>query len=180
MLQFYFFNFFLEAKKRLLLQSRLMTSWRWVGQLERMFSFTLLVLLISGLKKPSLLIFSRCLYFFWFDRIFCSLWNILSFGAFLPDKWWKNNTVARTYKTLPPSFSQDYDKFTLMSLKLTTQMAQVVRRLLLVRKVWGSNPEPIKSPKHCQRLATVATLMCGPWRKAAEMGTAHSWHPKGY
>jgi len=20
----------------------------------------------------------------------------------------------------------------------------------------------------------------GPWRKAAEMGTAHSWHPKGY
>jgi len=25
-----------------------------------------------------------------------------------------------------------------------------------------------------------ATLMCGPWRKATEMGTAHSWHPKGY
>jgi len=22
--------------------------------------------------------------------------------------------------------------------------------------------------------------LCGPWRKAAEMGTAHSWHPKGY
>jgi len=21
---------------------------------------------------------------------------------------------------------------------------------------------------------------CGPWRKAAAMSTAHSWHPKGY
>jgi len=44
------------------------------------------------------------------------------------------------------------------------------RHSLLVRKVWGSNSEPIKSPTLCQRLATVATLMCGPWRKAAEMG----------
>jgi len=24
---------------------------------------------------------------------------------------------------------------------------------------WGSNPEPIKSPTRCQRLATVATLI---------------------
>jgi len=23
-------------------------------------------------------------------------------------------------------------------------------------------------------------LMCEPWRKATEMGTAHSWHPIGY
>jgi len=23
-------------------------------------------------------------------------------------------------------------------------------------------------------------LLCGPWRKAAEIGNAHSWHPKGY
>jgi len=23
-------------------------------------------------------------------------------------------------------------------------------------------------------------LMCGPWCKAAEMGTAHSLHPKGH
>jgi len=23
-------------------------------------------------------------------------------------------------------------------------------------------------------------LMYGPWRKAAEMGTAHACHPKGY
>jgi len=45
----------------------------------------------------------------------------------------------------------------------------------LVWEVWGSNPEPIKSPKRCQQLALAATLMCGPWRKAAEMGTAHSW-----
>jgi len=28
-----------------------------------------------------------------------------------------------------------------------------------VREVWGSNPEPIKSPIRCQRLATVATLI---------------------
>jgi len=33
-----------------------------------------------------------------------------------------------------------------------------VRRSLLVRKVWGSNPEPIKSPTRCQRLATAATF----------------------
>jgi len=30
-----------------------------------------------------------------------------------------------------------------------------------------------------QRLATAATLMCGPLSKAAEFGTAHSLHPKG-
>jgi len=36
------------------------------------------------------------------------------------------------------------------------QIAQVVRHSLLV---WGSNPEPIKSPIRCQRLATVATLI---------------------
>jgi len=23
-------------------------------------------------------------------------------------------------------------------------------------------------------------LMCGPWCKVTEMGTAHSWHLKGY
>jgi len=38
----------------------------------------------------------------------------------------------------------------------------------------GSNPEPIKSPTPCQRLANAITLMPGPWRKAGEMGTAHS------
>jgi len=47
--------------------------------------------------------------------------------------------------------------------------------LLLLREVWGSNPEPIKSPTSYQRLATAATLMCvGPWRKAVELGTAYS------
>jgi len=56
----------------------------------------------------------------------------------------------------------------------TGQMALMVRRLPLVRKEWGSNLEPIKSPTRCQRLATAATLMCGPRRKAAEIGTAHS------
>jgi len=38
----------------------------------------------------------------------------------------------------------------------------------------GLNPEPIKSLTRCQQLATAATSMCGPWHKAAEMGTAHS------
>jgi len=51
-------------------------------------------------------------------------------------------------------------------------MAQMVRRSFLVRKVWGLNPELIKSLTRYQRLATAATLMCGPWCKAAEMGTA--------
>jgi len=37
----------------------------------------------------------------------------------------------------------------------TGQMAQVVRRSLLVQEVWSSNPEPVKSPTHCQQLATV-------------------------
>jgi len=40
--------------------------------------------------------------------------------------------------------------------------AQAVKRLLLVREVWGSNPEPIKSPTRCHWHATVATLKCGP------------------
>jgi len=59
----------------------------------------------------------------------------------------------------------------------TGQIAQVVTRLLLVREVWDSNPEPNKSPIRCQRLATVATLIV--WalaqsRRDAEMDTAHS------
>jgi len=33
----------------------------------------------------------------------------------------------------------------------TCQIAQVTRRLLLVREVWGSYPEPIKFPTRCQR-----------------------------
>jgi len=48
-------------------------------------------------------------------------------------------------------------------------MSQVVRRSLLVREVWGSNLELIKFPTRYQQLATVAALMCGLWRKAAEM-----------
>jgi len=41
-------------------------------------------------------------------------------------------------------------------------MAQMLKCLLLVWEEWGSNPEPIKSPTRCQRLATIAILMCGP------------------
>jgi len=37
-------------------------------------------------------------------------------------------------------------------------MAQVVKRSFLVREVWSLNPEPIKSPTRCQRLATAATF----------------------
>jgi len=58
-----------------------------------------------------------------------------------------------------------------MKLSYTGQMPQVVRRSLLVREVWDSNPERVKSPTRCQQLTTV-----GSWRKAAEMGTAHSRH----
>jgi len=56
----------------------------------------------------------------------------------------------------------------------------ILKCLLQVREVWRSNLEPIKSPARCQRLATAATLKCGPWLKVVEMGTAHSWHPKGW
>jgi len=31
----------------------------------------------------------------------------------------------------------------------------------------------------CQRLATVATFIVWALAQDAEMGTAHSWHPKG-
>jgi len=50
----------------------------------------------------------------------------------------------------------------------------------MMRKEWDSNPEPIKSPARYQRLATAVTVMCGPWRNAAEMGAAQLLHPKGY
>jgi len=59
----------------------------------------------------------------------------------------------------------------------TDQITQVVKRLLLVQEVWGLNPESIKSVTCCKRLATVATLMCGPKCKAVEISTAYSWHP---
>jgi len=41
------------------------------------------------------------------------------------------------------------------------------KHLLLLHEVLGSNPYPIKPLTRCQSLATVATLMCGYWRKAA-------------
>jgi len=43
-------------------------------------------------------------------------------------------------------------------------MAQVARRLFLVREIWVSNLEPIKSPTCCQQLATAAALMCEPMK----------------
>jgi len=49
-----------------------------------------------------------------------------------------------------------------------------------MREVWSSNLEPIKSHTRYQQLAIAATLKCGPWHKAAEKGTGHSWHPKEY
>jgi len=36
---------------------------------------------------------------------------------------------------------------------------------------WDSNPEPIKSPTHCQRLATAATLFL--WALAQSRGDGH-------
>jgi len=47
----------------------------------------------------------------------------------------------------------------------------LVRRSLLVREVWGSNPEPIKSPTLCQRFATVATLIV--WTLAQSRRDGH-------
>jgi len=41
----------------------------------------------------------------------------------------------------------------------------------MVREVWGSNPEPIKSPIRCQRLATVVTLIV--WALAQSRGNGH-------
>jgi len=54
---------------------------------------------------------------------------------------------------------------------VTGQIAQVVRRSLLVREVWDSNPELIKSPTCCQRLAIVATLIV--WALAQSRGDEH-------
>jgi len=59
-------------------------------------------------------------------------------------------------------------------------MGQVVKCLLLVREIRGSNSKPIKSFTRCQQPATAATLMFGSWRKAAEMSTSHSLHPTEY
>jgi len=60
-------------------------------------------------------------------------------------------------------------------------MAQVIRYSSLVQEVWDLNPEPIESPTRCQPLVTAAILEREPcWRKSAKIGTAHSWHPKGY
>jgi len=39
-------------------------------------------------------------------------------------------------------------------IELVGQMVHVIRRLLLVREIWGSNLELIKSPTRCQRLET--------------------------
>jgi len=41
-------------------------------------------------------------------------------------------------------------------------MSQLIRHMPLVREVWVSNFEPIKSLTRYQQLATAATLMCGP------------------
>jgi len=51
------------------------------------------------------------------------------------------------------------------------QIAQMIRHSLLVREVWGSNPEPIKYPIRCPGLATVATLIV--WALAQRRGDRH-------
>jgi len=33
---------------------------------------------------------------------------------------------------------------------------------------------------HISDSPPLQTWLHGPWHKAVEMGTAHSWHPKGY
>jgi len=48
---------------------------------------------------------------------------------------------------------------------------KVVRRSLLVREVWGSYSESIKSPTRCQRLATAATFEV--WTLAQSRGDGH-------
>jgi len=50
-------------------------------------------------------------------------------------------------------------------------MAQVIRYLPLVREVWDSNPDPIKSPMRFQRLATAATFEV--WSLAQSRGDGH-------
>jgi len=55
----------------------------------------------------------------------------------------------------------------------------MIRCLFLERNVQGSNTEPIKSPSRCQRLITVEAVMCGLWRKAEKICTAHSCNRKG-
>jgi len=62
---------------------------------------------------------------------------------------------------------------------MTGQMAQVDKRVLLVREAWGSNPGPIKSPTCYKRLNTAATMKNGPKHKAAEMGTVTRDAQKG-
>jgi len=53
---------------------------------------------------------------------------------------------------------------------LTSQMAQVMRRLLLMREIEGSNPKPNKSPTCCQRLATVVTLIVWALAQSRRIG----------
>jgi len=48
-------------------------------------------------------------------------------------------------------------------------------------KFWADQiSHTLPTTRHRCNLDCVGLGLCGPWRKAAEMGTAHSWHPKGY
>jgi len=51
----------------------------------------------------------------------------------------------------------------------------LIERLFLGQK---RGPNSIKIPS-IWRFAAISKC-CGPWRNASKMGTAHSWHPKGY
>jgi len=49
----------------------------------------------------------------------------------------------------------------------------VLRHLLLVQQVLGSNPKPIISLTRCQQLATIATLIANLWALAQSCGDGH-------
>jgi len=58
-------------------------------------------------------------------------------------------------------------------------MAQEVKRSLPMREIWGLNPELIKSPTRCQRLATAATLKCGSCEKPRRWASLTRYIRKG-
>jgi len=60
------------------------------------------------------------------------------------------------------------------------QMAQVVRRLLLIREVWVQLPSRTNLSHVANDSPPLLPWWCRPWRKTVELGTAHSRHPKGY
>jgi len=115
---------------------------------------------------------------FWKEVAFTK--KLLSDLAFSP--YTKTTQEGATIDALITSFPFFSFQLSVSSARVISidQMTQEIRRLLLVLKVWGSNLNSTKSLTRCQQLVTIAILMCGPWCKSGELGTAHSWHPKEY